>query len=252
MPYLRFGSGEPLVLIHGLGEIKEGWNKQFELADQYDLIIPDLRGHGENSNLDGISISNFAKDILSLLDELSIKSAHICGFSLGGAVAQEIYKQAPEKCHSLLLINTFHYSPKYLSEIVFEYSSFQSLFLSPQSQKSLAAKRCLYSWSNRNIEDFSKCYQPNRIGYTEAIKACLSVDNRLLLPTIKVPTLVIGSQYDTILPVNIQIHMHKQIPNSNLVIFRDAGHLAKLEARKAFNQTLRDFLSDHQIMNKAG
>jgi 3-oxoadipate enol-lactonase len=40
MPYLRVGSGEPLVLLHGLGEIKEGWTKQFELANQFELIIP--------------------------------------------------------------------------------------------------------------------------------------------------------------------------------------------------------------------
>ena len=36
IPYLRFGEGEPLVFIHGLGEVKEGWNNQFEFADQYD------------------------------------------------------------------------------------------------------------------------------------------------------------------------------------------------------------------------
>ena len=46
IPYLHFGSGEPLVLIHGLGEVKEGWENQYELADQYEIIIPDLGGHG--------------------------------------------------------------------------------------------------------------------------------------------------------------------------------------------------------------
>lgn len=45
IPYLRFGTIEPLVFIHELGEVKEGWSKQFEFADQFDLIIPDLHGH---------------------------------------------------------------------------------------------------------------------------------------------------------------------------------------------------------------
>ncbi|MEH7483327.1 alpha/beta hydrolase [Neobacillus drentensis] len=61
-PYLHFGKGEPLVLIHGLGEVKEGWEDQYELADQFELIIPDLRGHGACNKSDGISIRNFASD----------------------------------------------------------------------------------------------------------------------------------------------------------------------------------------------
>jgi pimeloyl-ACP methyl ester carboxylesterase len=95
MPYLHFGNGAPLVLIHGLGEVKEGWQSQFELADQYELIIPDLRGHGECTKTEGISIPNFASDVIALLIELKIESAHILGLSMGGAVAQEIYRQAP-------------------------------------------------------------------------------------------------------------------------------------------------------------
>ncbi|MEH7484358.1 alpha/beta hydrolase [Neobacillus drentensis] len=62
IPYLRFGEGEPLVFIHGLEEVKEGWNNQFEFADQYDLIIPDLRGHGEYITNEKISIPHFARD----------------------------------------------------------------------------------------------------------------------------------------------------------------------------------------------
>ena len=114
VPYLHLGRGEPLVLIHGLGEVKEGWQNQFELADQFELIIPDLRGHGACTKTDGISIQNFALDIIGLLKELGIENAHILGFSMGGAVAQEIYRQAPYLCRSLLLISTFHFFPKKL------------------------------------------------------------------------------------------------------------------------------------------
>jgi hypothetical protein len=70
IPFLRLGDGEPLVFIHGLGETKEGWNNQFEFANQYDLIIPDIRGHGENITTEKISIAQFANDIINLLTEL--------------------------------------------------------------------------------------------------------------------------------------------------------------------------------------
>lgn len=245
------GSGEALVLIHGLGEIKEGWIKQFELADQYELIIPDLRGHGDNHILEDISIKNSANDVLALLEDLEIENAHICGLSMGGTVAQEIYRQAPEKCLSLMLVNTFHYAPKQLISIFFNIRRARTLLFSPSLQKSIAAKTCLYSWKKETVEEFYKYYQPNKIGYLKSLDACLEVDNRSLLPKIDVPTLVIGCKYDSITPVWVQMLMHEQIPNSDLVIFEKSGHISKLEASKEFNQTLRQFLNKHKGYSKA-
>lgn len=95
VPYLHFGKGDPLVLIHGLGEVKEAWEYQYELADQYELIIPDLRGHGVCNKTEGISIINFALDIISLLEELKIETAHILGLSMGGAVPRRFTVRRP-------------------------------------------------------------------------------------------------------------------------------------------------------------
>lgn len=242
MPYIRVGKGgETLVLIHGLGEIKEGWTRQFELADLYDLLIPDLRGHGENPIIHGITITNFAKDILLLLDELKIESAHICGMSMGGVVAQEIYRQAPARTKSLILVSTFHYAPKQFGRVFFNVRKERALLLSPHQQKELAAKTCLYSWE-RDREEFYKFYKPHRTAYLKSMEACLAVDYRFLLPQIFVPTLVIGCQYDSIIPVWVQILMHQQIPNSDMVILKNSGHIAKLEVTEKFNHTLREFL----------
>ena len=246
IPYLRFGVGEPLVFIHGLGEVKEGWGNQFEFADQYDLIIPDLRGHGEYLTNESISIPNFARDIICLLKELEIESAHICGLSMGGAVAQEIYRQAPEMCRSLILASTFHFGPKQLGKLYLKYrtgiakSSFQPI------QKDLAARLCLYSWKKENLEQFNLFFKPNQDYFLKSLEACLEVNNLCLLPQIKVPTLILGGQYDSLLPVWIQLLMHKQIPHSEFIIFKNSGHLAKLEAKDSFNKAVRNFLNKHQ------
>ena len=246
LPYKRLGSGEPLLLIHGLGEMKESWSRQQILADQYDLIIPDLRGHGQNDTLHGISIENFAKDIIALLDELEIESANICGFSMGGTVAQEIYRQAPERCRSLILVSTFHYAPKQFGEWFMAYRKSCAIYLTPEVQRNLAARRSLYSWSQENIKKFTEFYNPHPIGYYKSMEACLNIDNRALLSGISVPTLVIGCQYDAILPVRFQISMHKNIPNSELVIFKNCGHIAKLEVTNQFNHTLHGFLEKYK------
>lgn len=247
MPYLRLGSGEPLILIHGLGEIKEGWEKQFELQDQCELIIPDLRGHGENEIIEEISLTNFASDVIALLDELNIENAHICGLSMGGIVTQEIYNLAPEKCKSIILTNTFHFAPKFLeNNIIFQTRKARAQFLSPQQQRLISAKTCLYSWKKETVEEFLQFYKPNKTGYLKSMDAVLGFDNRALLPNIKVPVLILGCQYDTVTPIWLQILMHKLIPHSELVIFKNAGHIAKFEAAEEFNQTLRFFINKHQ------
>lgn len=248
MPYLRMGSGEPLVLIHGFSEWKEGWYKQFELASQYDLIIPDLRGHGNNFTLDGISMKNFANDIILLLDELNIENANICGYSMGGAVAQEIYHQAPEKCKSLILACTFFYSPKHLGKLVKEVRKLESFILSPDQKKVIAAKKCFYSWNVENFIAFDKCFKPNKDAIKKVEDTILDIDNRSLLPNIKVPTLIIGGQYDTLLPVWISIQMYKKIPNAKLCILSKSGHGAKIEESERFNQTIHHFINEQALL----
>ncbi|MFJ5714883.1 alpha/beta fold hydrolase [Neobacillus sp. NPDC093127] len=246
IPYLRLGAGEPLVFIHGLEEIKEGWANQFEFADQYELIIPDLRGHGEYQSPGEISITNFAMDVISLLKCLGFESAHICGLSMGGIVAQEIYRQAPEMCRSLMLVSTFHYAPKRLGKLFLKHHQYRTENKSSDILRETAAKVCLYSWSKENFESFSRFYQPNRKYYGKSMEACLNVNNLRLLPKINIPTLIIGGQYDSVIPVWVQFMMHKQIPHSEFVIFRNTGHIAKLEAKDPFNKVLRNFLNQHK------
>jgi 3-oxoadipate enol-lactonase len=246
IPYLRLGVGEPLVFIHGLGEVKEGWSNQFVFANQYDLIIPDLRGHGEYITPGEISIKSFANDVISLLKGLGIESAHICGLSMGGMVAQEIYRQAPEMCRSLMLVSTFHYAPSELGKLFVNYREARAKNKALEAITERSAKICLYSWSKENIESFSKFYKPNKKYFFKAMEACLKVNNLTLLPTIKVPTLIIGGQYDSVTPVWIQYLMHRQIRHSEFVIFRNTGHIVKLEAKEAFNNVLRTFLNKHK------
>lgn len=246
VPYLHLGKGEPLVLIHGLGEVKEGWEDQYELADQFELIIPDLRGHGECNKSDGISIRNFASDLIGLLVELEIETAHILGLSMGGAVAQEIYRQAPNRCRTLLLISSFHYFPKKLKGLLFNSRKGKLERISSSGQHSeFAARLALYSWDKETVEKFDKFFQPKRDIFIDSLVACFEVNNLSLLPKINVPTLIVGGQYDAILPNWIQLWMHKLIPHSEFIIMRNTGHLAKLEAKDRFNNLLRKFLN-HQ------
>ncbi|MCM3585878.1 alpha/beta hydrolase [Mesobacillus maritimus] len=250
MPYLHFGVGEPLVLIHGLGEIKEGWVNQFELADQYELFIPDLRGHGEHDLNKEISISLFATDIIQMLTENSIESANIMGLSMGGAVAQEIFRQAPDKCRSLILASTFHYFPKQLAPLFLKYRKNKVKKLASHQTKQSAAELALYSWNQDGLDEFEDHFHPKQESFIKSLQACLNVNNLKLLRKINVPTLVISGQYDAVIPVWIQVWMHKLMPHSEFIIMRNTGHVAKLEAKDRFNTLVRDFLSRNGTLSE--
>ncbi|MFB7140736.1 alpha/beta fold hydrolase [Gottfriedia sp. NPDC056225] len=251
MPYLRMGKGEPLVLLHGLSSCKESWFKQFELSSHYDLIIPDFRGHGDNQTFEGVTIENFAKDVICLLEQLKIENAHICGLSMGGIVAQEIYRQAPEKCKSLILTCTTYSAFKPYSSPLFKYVKTRSQYLPTSLRKKITARSCFYSWNKENMDAIDYFYRPKE-GVPFAMDSIKNIEYRSLLPTIKVPTLIIGAQYDTLLPVWIQICMHEMIPNSELVILKNTGHAAKIESAKEYNESIKAFLSKHPPTNKAG
>lgn len=101
------GAGPALLLIHGLGSSGDDWAFQREaFANRHRLILPDLRGSGRSAKPAGpYSMALFAADLWALLDALGIESVDVLGFSLGGAVAQEMALMHPQRVHRLVLCN---------------------------------------------------------------------------------------------------------------------------------------------------
>lgn len=90
----RRGSGEPVVLIHGIGHRRQAWQPIFDqLAEQYDVIAVDLAGFGESPRYArGIpyNMDNACLDLGQNFAEWGIEKPHVVGNSLGGAVALEL------------------------------------------------------------------------------------------------------------------------------------------------------------------
>lgn len=90
----RCGSGEPLVLIHGTGSFRRGWNPVLaRLAQERDVIALDLPGFGDSAPLpagERATASAFAAAVAGLLDELGLDRPHVAGHSLGGGIAMEL------------------------------------------------------------------------------------------------------------------------------------------------------------------
>jgi 3-oxoadipate enol-lactonase len=106
--YLQRGSGEPVLMIHGLGATGADWSFQVAaLERRFRLIIPDLPGSGHSGPPQGdFSIAGFAQALWRLLDSLGARRPNIVGFSLCGAVALEMALQRPKHVRRLALINS--------------------------------------------------------------------------------------------------------------------------------------------------
>jgi 3-oxoadipate enol-lactonase len=104
----RMGVGEPLLLIHGLGYARWGWEPVLPgLAERFEVILFDNRGVGESDAPPGpYTVAEMAADAARVLDEAGVERPHVVGTSLGGMVAQELALARPERVRRLVLACT--------------------------------------------------------------------------------------------------------------------------------------------------
>ena len=103
--YTEYGSGFPLILLHGNGEDSTYFEHQTAcLSRHFRVIAPDTRGHGKSPRGEGeFSIARFAEDLRDFMDELSIEKAHLLGFSDGANIALEFAMRHPGRVEKLIL-----------------------------------------------------------------------------------------------------------------------------------------------------
>ena len=106
--YLEAGVGEPLLLIHSLGQSLYTWRNVFaELSDNYRVIAMDLPGHGYSSRPDTFNYTadDFAFILNGFLDALNIKSAHMVGFSIGALYMMRFLSLYPTRVANCIAIS---------------------------------------------------------------------------------------------------------------------------------------------------
>src|SRR5438067_1380219 len=100
------GDGSAVVFLHGFPFNRSMWREQIEFlkARGHRCVAPDLRGLGENKSASEVNtMDDMARDVATLLDELKIDSAIICGLSMGCYVAFEFAHLFPSRVRALVL-----------------------------------------------------------------------------------------------------------------------------------------------------
>ncbi len=253
--YEVVGSGEPLLLIPGTGQGVQLWSLQVpRYCERYMCILVDNRGAGASEvPKDGYTTRQMAQDAAALLNELGVGRAHVCGQSMGSAVAQELTIHQPSLVGTLQLHSTWDQPYPHLvrqlrlrQELarrelwdLFAMNSVLSLFTPEYANQhpDLLTQREAMLFSN----------PPVARGLVGHYDADIEHHTRGRLERIKVPTLITyGTLDQATLPAYNQA-VHEQIPGAELHVFDGAGHLTFSELPDEFAEVTLAFLARNPL-----
>ena len=240
----RRGQGPDVLLIAGLGDPAEAWQPQLDgLSDRYLLTAFDNRGVGRTPLPEGrLSASMMADDAAALLRTLEIPSAHVAGYSMGSAIAQELALRHPELVRSLVLVSTYARPDalfrsqlnfwRWLAEVApSERAFFEGFFTWVYTPRAHAdgtvdqlVEEALAFPHKQSVEAFQA-----------QVDVCLAHDTVDRLAEIAAPTLVLSSELDIILPPRIGRSVAAAIPNARFDVMAGEAHQPFQEVPEEFN-----------------
>jgi 3-oxoadipate enol-lactonase len=251
--YEEVGSGDPLLLIAGLGANALSWAPLLPaLADRFRVIAVDNRGAGRSAAPQGpYTTRQLADDAASLLAHLGVDRAHVVGFSFGGLVAQELALAHPARVERLALVATnARARPGVMGPWLTFFAQAQERGLDPAG-----FALWLMPWllspafmANHELVEAALAggadpYPAPAHGVAGQVAAALAHDARDRLPQIAAPTLVLVGAEDILTPVADAQELAAGIPQARLQVLDRGAHLAFAEHPEAVADALLAFLA---------
>jgi len=235
MYYEIRGAGEPLVLLHGGTGAGVNWDPLFKNAPAgYQLVVPDLRGHGRSTNPSAtFTFRQSAFDVFAMLDHLGIERFKAIGMSLGAKTLLHMGTQQPERVEAMVLVSATPYFPDQARVIMQQ--------LNPDNRTDAEWEQ-MRQWHKHGDEQIRALWK-----MANAFKD--SYDDMNFTPpylsTIRARTLIVHGDRDALYPVNMAVELYAAIPCSYLWVIPNGGHGPIFgEMGDRFVETSLAFLSD--------
>jgi len=216
-----------------------------ELAQRHRLIVPDLRGSGRSRHLaPPYSVEQQAADLAQLLGRLNIDAADVLGYSQGGAVAQQLALDHPNRVRRLILANTYAYNMATVKERIEGKLApllirLLGMRLFAQFVIAVGTKQVPDSSKRRIIEILA---DQDASLMTTAWHEAMRFDSRDRLGEIECPTLIIAGAGDNAVPMHHARTLHAGIANSKLIVVEGADHALLWARSETLVSLAEDFL----------
>jgi len=237
--YEIHGSGPPLLLSHGYSSTSRMWDGQVAtLRDRYQVIVWDMRGHGESDYPTDQSVYSEALtvgDMTGLLDLVGAKKAIVAGLSLGGYMSLAFHASHPERVRALMLFDTGPGFKK--DEARAKWNETARQRAATLEAKGLAALN--------TSDEVRLTRHRDATGLARAARGMLAQENDRVIQSldkVTVPTLVLVGANDTNFLAATD-YMAAKIKGATKAVIPDAGHAANLHQPARFNQAVEAFLA---------
>lgn len=236
--WVREGSGDPLVLVHGFGANKEGWLTLMAKLGGHPIIALDLPGFGEASRIgaDRATAVHQARAVKGVLDHLAVRRATLVGSSMGGAIALRFAHDFPAHTRAVVLLGSA--GPTVDKSELREALDRGENPLIPGTLGEYEAMIDFVThkkpWIPRSIGAYLAADQiARKMDLTALFAGWLAQDELEMaaaLAQVKAPTLVIHGEKDRVIDLSTARAIASHVKNSTLLVLPGVGHAPQLEA----------------------
>jgi pimeloyl-ACP methyl ester carboxylesterase len=247
-------AGKPLLLIHGLGYARWGWEPVLPgLTERFDVLLFDNRGIGRSDAPPGpYTAAAMAGDAVQVLDEADVERAHVVGTSLGGMVAQELALASPERVDRLVLACTTPGGPRAypMPQVTVDLMT-EAASLAPEVALRRFVENALAPATVATRPELVERIMAHRLRTAQAPAAWAAqaaagavFDAHDRIAGVRAPALVQHGSEDVVVdPRNGEL-LAERLPEARLERFPGTGHLFFWEQPERFVASVASFLED--------
>ena len=259
--FTTLGAGPTVLMLHGIDGGSLAWAPQVEsfASRGWRAVAWNMPGYGHSAPIEPYNFKGLAQSCLALIDALGCKSVVLLGHDVGGMVAQEVALRWPERVNRLVLCAT---------AAAFAGTDSAEPDADRENQRRFIAERSAPLDAGQSMEVLAQQLVPRRVGaaalregidlamhclaqvspatYRRALAALPAFDRTADLARIRVPTLLVAGESDTVFPPARMRGIAERIAGSSVVSLARIGHWPNLEAPDEFDGLVLGFLANSQ------